>query len=688
MSEETIKKVLMDSGLTEKEAEVYIFLATHDALKGTEIAKLLGKDKAQVFHILKRLQSKGFVEATIEFPTHFSAVPFENVLESITRARQEEVAYIEKSKQELLEYLRKKHKVTLEPSSEKFVVIKGNKKIYSAISRMILETKHQLLAATTVPGLLRAEEFGVFDTAFSHPLKSQIHYRFLTELSEQNLSTVRKILKRTPKTDFNFKARNPDLGLKLFPRMVTRDDEEVLFFMAPRTGSAEKDDVCLWTNSKSLVQAFTAVFDDLWINSTSIDEKLAEIETGERTSTKHFILESEAAFGTLDGAIKSAQREILMMTSAEGLIEINNRIAELRGRTEQGVSVKIMAPITNENLQAARELSKSCKVKHVPTSYLDTILVDERHLLQSKNQPPAIEEKQKKISYFGDAFYTSNLEYVEKTKRMLNDYWRNAPIPPIIALDSVIQFPKPEVVTIPDNGYALTRPDGPYTKMVMSIKEKQGVIAEKDVLDKIINAKKYPGKNWLKSPVRFYGSAGNAVIHPPATLNLPPDIIFWLQQFNEQSSFGAEDMLFVNLWLEIPNGHAYVPVAAITTNPNAAEFRKREFKGTPAEQNVHVVEKDELQVRVHGNTFFAGWTVPIQLFPASLVLPPSCILLEGYSKLKTGVLDIRLPSGVTVNAEYNGYDAFVTFFHPESKYSGPGTDGVIGRDAVVTMYPP
>ena len=46
LGEETIKKVLRDSGLTEKEADLYIFLAKHEAMKGTEIAQLTNKDKA------------------------------------------------------------------------------------------------------------------------------------------------------------------------------------------------------------------------------------------------------------------------------------------------------------------------------------------------------------------------------------------------------------------------------------------------------------------------------------------------------------------------------------------------------------------------------------------------------------------------------------------------------------------
>ena len=100
----------------------------------------------------------------------------------------------------------------------------------------------------------------------------------------------------------------------------------------------------------------------------------------------------------------------MIMTSSEGLIESWKHMAMLKERTERGVSVKIMAPITNENLQAAQELSKCCAVKHVPTSYSDTVIVDGKRLFQSQassNQKSALTPH----------FYTDDLEYVEKTKR-------------------------------------------------------------------------------------------------------------------------------------------------------------------------------------------------------------------------------------------------------------------------------
>jgi hypothetical protein len=131
-----------------------------------------------------------------------------------------------------------------------------------------------------------------------------------------------------------------------------------------------------------------------------------------------------------------------------------------------------------------------------------------------------------------------------------------------------------------------------------------------------------------------------------------------------------------------------VPVVHVSHNPKSLEFRKRVYAGTPASLNCQLADKDQFEVWVQGNTLFAGWTMPIKLHPRPLVLPPSCILFEGYGKLMSGVQRTAAPSGRTQVLEFNRLDAFATFFHTASKYSGPETDGILNRDAALTAYPP
>ena len=143
LSEENIKRILKDFGLTETEGEIYLFLARNDPLKGTQIARQMRKDKAQVYHILKSLQAKGLVESTLEMPVRFTPVPFERVVESTIKAKRAEAARIESIKQELFDYWKNIKRDTLDLPLEKFIVIEGSSKIYLRILEMINKTKRQ-----------------------------------------------------------------------------------------------------------------------------------------------------------------------------------------------------------------------------------------------------------------------------------------------------------------------------------------------------------------------------------------------------------------------------------------------------------------------------------------------------------------------------------------------------------------
>ena len=682
LSEEEIKKLLKNSGLTKKEAEVYIFLAKHEALKAPEIATLKKMDRAQVFRILKNLQTKGFVELTLEFPSRYTIVPFEHILDSIINNKREEVISIEKTKQDLVNYL--KNKRSTESSLEKFVVIKSNKKIYSKIKQMIRDTEHQLSAITTVRSLIHAYQFDVFDVAFHHPLKSQIQFRFLTELSEQNLKAVKSVLAQTPKTGFNLKVRNPDLGLKLFPRLITRDNKEVLFYTTKGTDKPEVDEVCLWTNSKSLVQTFNAVFEDFWRNSTNIQTKIEEIENGKLEPKTYVVSEITATRVKYDNIMRSADKEIIVMTSSEGLNKYKESLPLLETLVNKGVSVKIMAPIVNKNFDIAEKLSKICTVRHIPLNYTETAIIDGKHFFQFKS-PPLEQEKRELIPRFENSIYTDDFEYVKKMKKSLDTMWNNAFAPSTIPLESILDLsPKPNITNVPVDGilpHLKKMPGGVADRM------KVGKVTEKEILNKILTAQKSPVIP-SKDISRAYGSIAGAVIHPPKDFNLPDNLVIHVYHMEKQSALGEEDAIVIYLLRKTPIGHVYMPVAIVGNNPNAHRFWKLQMAGSPAEHNVQLVEKDELQIRIHGKTLFAGWTVNIPLLPPQHSLPPACLLIEGYGDIKTVTYTTPVPSGYNTFWEINVFRAFVTFFHPSSKYSGPGTEGFFARDFISTSYPP
>ena len=668
MGEETIDRILKECGLRQSEVEVYVFLTKHGMQKNRDIARQLKKDSAQVLRVLKTLQGRGIVEPTLETPQRFSAVPFEKVLDSFVKAKREEADLIERTKEDLLLYWRHVDGAKLEAPTEKFTVIEGSHRIYSKVLTMIEETRKQFLTIIPIQELLKADRYGIFDAVAKHPLKTHIQFRFLTESLSQPIGAKKTIVEEIQRRGVILRERSPDLGRSLPPRMVIRDEEEILLFFAPKKDSGVENayETCLWTNCRDLVRSFTAVFDALWSYSTEFSERTSQAWSGEKPSA-YSLFSSEIAQTKYEETLRLAKKEIVMLTTSTGVTDLQKNLKILGDWNKKGLILKIMAPITGENIYAAKQIAEICPVRHIPEGHKRITLVDGTRLFR----------------FVEDYIYLiEDANYVNKLKMAIDETWRSAQPPSSVTIESVINPPAP----VPNlSEHKLLH--GEFLKSVARINEITfGTITERDVINKIINAKRVTAKDPKQDINVEYGSNALALIHPPSSFNLP-DMWITVWHADKQSSFGAEDWLVVRLWLEMAEGYRYVPVAHVTDNPDAAEFRKGVFAFTPAGQNSQLVTKDQFQVRVQGNTLFAGWTVPIKLYQ-DYVLPPSCILFEGYGKVMTGISKTKALSGRTQVQEFNRLEAFVTYFHPTSKYSAPGTEGLFNREIVLTAYPP
>lgn len=684
MKKGAIEKTLRDFGFTEKEVEVYIFLGKRGALKGGDITKRLKMHKGQVYRTLKSLQKKGLVEATLEYPARYIAVPFEKLIDSFIKSKREEVEHIEKTKKDLLSDWEKISQIELDYSLEKFSVIEGYKKIFNKVLGMIKETTGQFSMASTVTDIFRADRFGVFDYLNNKDITSKIQFRFLTQLSRQNLKAI-KIFKSKMKPLFDFRGRNPSLGLTTFSRMAIRDNEEIILFISDENDQFSKNgkEVCLCTNCKAIIQAYSGVFEDLWQDSGDIEQIIAEIETGKASPRTQIFKNPAFAKKRYYEILNSANEEILIVTSSEGLIKLSKNKSQLKVWSKRGVSIRIMAPIVNENLDVTQQLFEWCEIRHVPLGYFETTIIDGHHLFQFRPSSPL--RVSQEMSYFESVFYTNDLEYIQKTKKVLSDIWRKTRTPSSARIGSITKFLKDPPESLIGHHSLVKK-----TSFKRSMKYNQrGEICEKDVLDKIVKEKKLSSKyegNWY-DVARFFGSSAAAVIHPPGSFNLP-DMTVFATHNDEDSSFGAENWLLFWLWQKVKEGFHYVPVALVIDNPKTLAFRKAVFSGFPVENNILAFKKGQIQVRAKGKTLFAGWTRPIPLGFSEYVVPPACLLFEGYGDVKSGMLINVALSGRGQERWFNSFDAFVSFFHPQSKYVGSGTEGFIERDTVLISIPP
>jgi sugar-specific transcriptional regulator TrmB len=681
VSQEKVLQTLSDLGLTRLDTQVYIYLAKKGPQKGIEISKGLKVQRQQLYRSLKCLQKKAIVSATLERPARFSAVPFEQVLDLFVKAKLQEAQNIQAEKNKLLSSWQTIQSGETPADSARFMVIEGRNIIYSRIKQMINETKKQLSIISPVTGLLRADRFGLLDSDFKQSKLSNVQFRLLTHVTKENANLMQAFLKEAPETDLLFEIRSPNLGLGLFPQMVIRDEEEVMFFINPKVDDAlsDQDNLCLWTNSKSLLQAFDAVFEDLWQNSTNLHDRISEIELDKPRPKTCVLSIPDEAKKKYEETLHCAEKEIVLMTCSKGINEHLYR-KSLEEWFKKGISIKIMTPVTSENWETVRKISKFCKVKHVPTGYPETTIVDNEHYFQFKT---TAKEKTTSGLDFVDTFYTNDFEYVHKMNKLFEDLWKKAYSPSSVTLETIlegIQSLHDQPSSESKMGYLK-----PISGLGITDWKLRSSPAERVVLNKLLESRKLVAENLPNNVTRMHGSMGSAIVHPPDRFKLP-DMLFTIFHVEKHSSFGEEDSMLISMRRETPKGPMFVPSAYVGDNPHAQSIWQAFMSGTPAGQNVQLFKKNEIQIQIHGNTLFVAWTKQISLFPPQYVLPPSCLMMEGYGDLKTDSYSMFSPSGYKIEVERNGFEAFVTFLHPESKYSGPGTDGFFARDYVSTVH--
>lgn len=494
LNEKDVIKTLRDFGLTENESKVYIFLAKRGIIKAGEVSTSLKMHKAQVYHILKNLQSKGVVELTLEFPMRFTAVPFEKVIELLIKAKKEEASFLENKKKDMLAYWKT---INVEKSTslpEKFVVIQGRSNIYSRVLQLVEETKNEFLAVTTNLGVIRADQAGIIEAI----QKRNIRSRLLTCISKENLEITKRIIDKISNAHLKIEGHHTNFASKVFPRFVIKDEEEAIFFITPKedTSVESREDTGLWTDSKAFVSALKALFDNLWRDAIDVEKRIEEIETGKPIEETVIVRDAEEAYKKFHETICSAEKEIIGITSSMGLVRFQENIP-VQKLAEKGVRMRLMAPI-DENNQEMR-LLKDCQIKYTEMNCLLMMVVDNRHFFQVK-MPSADKETTEPMECFENMFYTNDVEYAKKMSELLNKLWETALDTLEISSEAAMRSPPVKVSTSDPASKVMEEMLKNNIGSVIVVEEDKpvGIITEKDLLNRVVKVHREPARTFAK----------------------------------------------------------------------------------------------------------------------------------------------------------------------------------------------
>lgn len=277
---ELVLEVLKDFGLTNKESQVYIYLAKSCIQKAGRISKQLRMHKAQVYRILRNLRNKGIVVSTFEVPMRFEAVPFESFLDLKIKSKKEEVSILEDKRDELLEYW---NSISIEcPVNRlgRFMIIEGRNNLYSMIFQMIERAEREVSGIIDCLGLTQAVQMGLLNVLE----RTETRFRFLTEITKENLQMTKPILEKVIAKNENFSVNHVRLVSGICPRFIIRDEREAIIFFSHKEASLmdSKDENGIWTDRPAVFYT-KSFFEELWHKSTNINKRFLELEAEELT---------------------------------------------------------------------------------------------------------------------------------------------------------------------------------------------------------------------------------------------------------------------------------------------------------------------------------------------------------------------------------------------------------------------
>ncbi len=243
---------LLEFGLTQNQARVYLFLSKNTSKSAPEISKSLKIPRTETYHLLNGLQSKGITIAAFGKPTKFQAVPFDksiNILVSNERTRLDEL-----EKQSL--YMISQWNMIPDTETDdalikenRFQIVQGKVSIVGKLNQLINSAKKDVYLLGSEKDFMK-----FYHTDFIDSLKdTKSNLKIL--MSTNNNSPF--IIDELPAN--RIKKFEDSLGENLW--FLIKDCEEILFFIKNVENS---EMIAVWTDSKTMLNSMKLLFNMIW----------------------------------------------------------------------------------------------------------------------------------------------------------------------------------------------------------------------------------------------------------------------------------------------------------------------------------------------------------------------------------------------------------------------------------------
>jgi len=258
-------KNLTKFGLTQNQAKVFIFLGKKGSKTASDIAKGLVLPRTETYQILKSLQHKGIVTATIKKPSKFRGLPFDNTISILVNNEKERISDLETKKDMLHEIWKSipssDKSNAQDDRNNKFQILQGKSSIVNKLKNMIENARQEIQVSGSDEDYMKFYHTDVFGCL------------------KKSRADMKILFSSTEKTKYIFDGFPPDSMRKFWDIdgekfcFILKDENEGVLFM--KNGVEEKEDndenmTAVWTDSKILITSLKTLFDLIWFKSNPL----------------------------------------------------------------------------------------------------------------------------------------------------------------------------------------------------------------------------------------------------------------------------------------------------------------------------------------------------------------------------------------------------------------------------------
>ncbi|MBI2579061.1 MAG: hypothetical protein HYW26_05095 [Candidatus Aenigmarchaeota archaeon] len=388
-----ISSKLKDFGLTDYESRVYTALLGLKQAKVSDIAKNCSVPRNKIYSVAESLHKKGFVEIVPEKVAKFRAVPFEEATQAFIKEQEGRLKNLEENAKKISAFLssfapEKKE----EDSSGEFLVYKTKKMIYKKLNDIILQAQSRIFIAASWEDVNRV-------MPALKAVSKKVDVKILCNLTGDNLEMCMKSC--CPISETRHYEKN------LPEKIVVVDDKEALVFQA-------NSPVALYSKDPQFVAFMKRFMNMILEDSVSVEERVAEIETGVPREEVKIFRGVENIYDVARKASSSAKNHIMRIategtfndTMKHGIVELEKRLSA------KGVKIRYILPITEGSLMMVKEAMKFAEVRHMDFIPMQLKIVDDAYC--SMRQWESIEKEPVNIVSTSPDFIVTMKHYFEK----------------------------------------------------------------------------------------------------------------------------------------------------------------------------------------------------------------------------------------------------------------------------------